>query len=126
MKLVTKTPLSSFSVYSGYLVLVGLLTKFLFQTLGLHLAASQRCERWQRKHEVEIIIRCNAVKAFQSAIEAAMDEDILALTALEAADGFHTSPTGAHAISRSLVIDMTREKAKRTVIPVMRATSRWA
>src|SRR5947209_20116572 len=55
-----------------------------------------------------------------------MDEDILALTALEAADGFHTAPTGAHARSRSLVIDMTREKAKRTVIPMMRARSRWA
>jgi len=87
--------------------------------LGIHVAAGQRRERWQRKHEVEIIIRCNAVEAFQSAIEAAMDEDILALTPLEAADRFHTAPTGAHPISRPPVIDMTREKAKRTVIPMM-------
>ena len=55
-----------------------------------------------------------------------MDEDILALTPLEAADRFHTAPTGAHPISRPLVIDMAREKAKRTVIPVMRTISRWA
>lgn len=117
---------SSISLYSGYLGLVGLLTQFPFQTLGLHLAAVQRRKRWQRKHEVEIVIGCNAVEAFQCAIEAAMDEHKLSITALEGADGFHASPTGAHAISRSPVIDMTREKAKRTVIPMMRARSRWA
>jgi hypothetical protein len=105
---------------------VGILTRFPFQTLGLHLAAGQWRERWQRKHEVEIVIRCNTVEAFQSAIEAAMDEDILALTPLEAAGRFHTAPTGAHPISRPPVIDMAREKAKRTVIPMMRAISRWA
>src|SRR5438552_3011336 len=55
-----------------------------------------------------------------------MDEHILSLTALEAAYGFHASPTSAHPISWPPVIDMTREKAKRTMVTVMRATSRWA
>jgi hypothetical protein len=94
--------------------------------LGLHLAAGQRRERWQRKHQVEIVISCNAVEAFQSTIEAAMDEHVLSVTALEVAYGFHTSTTSAHSISWSTVIDMTREKAKRTVIPMLRAISRWA
>jgi len=41
------------SVYSGYLVLVGLLTNFFFQTLGLHLAPHTsrevKSQRWEEE-----------------------------------------------------------------------------
>jgi len=119
---------SSFSVYSGYLerVGLGLIINFLFQVLSFHITAGQWREYWQGKHEVEIVICCNTVEAFQAAIVAAMDEDILAFTPLEAADSFHTAPASTQPISRSPVIDMTREKAERTVIAMMRAISRWA
>jgi hypothetical protein len=94
------------SVYSGYLVLVELFNNIWFQTLRFDLAAGQWRKRRQREYEVEIIVRRYAVEAFQSAIQAMMDEDILAVMALETADSLHAPSTGASAISRSLVIDM--------------------
>jgi len=114
------------SVYSGYLVLVRLLTDFFFQTLGLYLTASAWSQRRQGQHEIKVVIGSNAIKAFKTAARAIVNDHVLSIWPLEAANRFHASPTGAHAISRSPVIDMTREKAKRTVIPMMRARSRWA
>jgi len=78
------------------------------------------------QHEIKVVIGSNAIKAFKTAAKAIVNDRILSIWPLEAANRFHASPTGAHAISRSPVIDMTREKAKRTVIPMMRARSRWA
>jgi hypothetical protein len=106
-------------------MIVGLFINFLFQALCFHLVAGPWCERWQGKHEVEIIVSCNAVEAFQSASKTAMHEYMFAFTTLKVADRFQATTTRTHAISWSLLIDVTREKTKRTVISMMRSISRW-
>lgn len=111
---------------SGHLVIAGFFIKLPFQTLGFCLPAGQRRERWQGQHEVEIVVGGDAVEAFQSARQAAMDEHIFTVWSLEAADGFHAAPAGADPIARSPVIDMTREQAIGAVIAVMRAIGRRA
>ncbi len=80
--------------------------------------------QWQSEHEIEIVIRRDAVEPLHAAFEAAMHEHVLSVSALEAAGWLHASPTGAHAISRSPVIDMAREQAIGTVVAMMRA-GRW-
>jgi hypothetical protein len=82
----------------------------------LHLLARSCGYYGQGQQQVEIVIGCDAVEALKATAEAAMNNHKFAVGPLEASHGLHRSATGAQAISRRPVIDVTRVETVRAVI----------
>ncbi len=51
-----------------------------------------------------------------------MDDDVFAFVSLEGADGCHDGATDAQAVSRTLLIDVTRMQAEGTMVAMLTAT----
>ena len=87
--------------------------------MGLYFSTRARWDLWQREDEVEIIVRGDSVEAFDATTETAMDEHILSVGPLEAANWFHSAFAGTHAISYTPVIDVAGVKAEWAMVSMM-------
>ena len=85
---------------------------------ALHMPTGARQRDRQCQHQREVIVRCDAVKALETATEAAMDERMLAIGPLKGGNGSHRRATGVHAVA-GLRIHMARVQAKRTMVAVL-------
>lgn len=81
--------------------------QFLFPAFGFHFVSGARRQRWQSEYNLEIVICRDSIEAFDTAAEAAMYEDIFAVSALETANRLHSAAAGTSAISYLPVIDVT-------------------
>ncbi len=79
----------------------------------------------QREDEVKVVVGGDAVKALEATAEAEMDDNVLAVGALEGTDGLHERATGPGAVAGAAVIHVAGVEAEWAVVAVVAATGQW-
>src|SRR5258708_35729988 len=84
-------------------------------------AGGARRDDGQCEHEMEVVVGADAVEALEAAAEAAVDDAVLAVGALEGADGRHQGTAGGCAVAGAPVVHMAGVEAVRAVVALAAA-----